>query len=148
MPVALSCYCVAQVCEALDYAHRKKDSQGRDCTSFTGDVSPQNVLVSFDGWVQLHRLRHRQSRGQDQQTQAGVLKGKFAYMSPEQIRGESLDGRSDIFALGTVLYELLTGERLFPGNSDFSTLENVRNLKILPPSTYNKRVPESWSPRY
>src|SRR6266513_950405 len=63
-------------------------------------------------------------------------------MSPEQVRGLPLDRRSDIFSLGIVLYELLTGERLFIGESDFSTLEKVRNVEILPPSTYNRRIPD------
>jgi serine/threonine protein kinase len=64
-------------------------------------------------------------------------------MSPEQVRGLPLDRRSDIFALGVVLYEMLTGERLFVGESDFSTLEKVRNVDILPPTTYNRRIPEA-----
>src|SRR5690606_2610245 len=75
-------------------------------------------------------------------TQAGVLKGKFGYMSPEQVRGLPLDRRSDIFSLGTVLYESLTGERLFVGESDFSTLEKVRNADVIPPRELNKNIPE------
>ncbi|MBS2032669.1 MAG: PEGA domain-containing protein, partial [Deltaproteobacteria bacterium] len=70
-----------------------------------------------------------------------ILKGKFGYMSPEQVRGLPLDRRSDVFALGVVLYEMLTGERLFVGESDFSVLEKVRAVDILPPSTYNRRIP-------
>ena len=66
-------------------------------------------------------------------------------MSPEQVRGLPLDRRSDIFAVGIVLYELLTGERLFVGESDFSTLEKVRNVEILPPSTYNRQHPATSS---
>ena len=68
--------------------------------------------------------------------------GTAAYMSPEQVRGLQVDRRSDVFSCGIVLYELLTGERLFVGESDFSTLEKVRNVEILPPSTYNRRIPE------
>src|SRR5204862_4662917 len=75
-------------------------------------------------------------------TQAGILKGKFGYMSPEQVRGLPIDRRTDIFSCGIVLYELLTVERLFVGESDFSTLEKVRNVEILPPSTYNRRIPD------
>uniref|UniRef100_UPI002149EF2F serine/threonine protein kinase n=1 Tax=Archangium lipolyticum TaxID=2970465 RepID=UPI002149EF2F len=85
-------------------------------------------------------------------TQAGILKGKFGYMSPEQIRGMPLDRRSDIFAIGVCLYEMLTGvclyemltgERLFVGDSDFSVLEKVRKAEVPPPSTYNRRIPEA-----
>src|SRR6185295_4892060 len=79
--------------------------------------------------------------GKASKTQAGILKGKFGYMSPEQVRGLPIDRRSDIFAVGIVLYELLTGERLFVGESDFSTLEKVRNVEILPPSAFNKKIP-------
>ncbi|HVV84373.1 MAG TPA: PEGA domain-containing protein, partial [Kofleriaceae bacterium] len=75
-------------------------------------------------------------------TQAGILKGKFGYMSPEQVRGIPIDRRSDVFSCGIVLYEMLTGERLFVGESDFSTLEKVRNVEILPPSTYNRKIPD------
>ncbi|HTY97231.1 MAG TPA: protein kinase [Solirubrobacteraceae bacterium] len=146
IPVPLVCYCVARVCDALDYAHRKKDAQGRDLGIVHRDVSPQNVLLSYEGEVKLVDFGIAKAANKAQQTQAGILKGKFAYMSPEQVRGAPLDGRSDIFALGTVFYELLTGERLFPGDSDFSTLENVRNMKILPPSTYNNRIPGELEP--
>src|SRR5262249_52641688 len=76
-------------------------------------------------------------------TQAGILKGKFGYMSPEQIRGLPLDRRSDVFAIGVCLYELLTGERLFVGESDFQVLEKVRKAEVLPPSTYNRKIPEA-----
>ena len=80
--------------------------------------------------------------GKGSKTQAGILKGKFGYMSPEQVRGLPIDRRSDVFSCGIVLYELLTGERLFVGESDFSTLEKVRNVEILPPSTYNRKIPD------
>jgi hypothetical protein len=105
------------------------------------DVSPQNVLVSFDGEVKLIDFGIAKAAGKGRQTQAGILKGKFGYMSPEQVRGLPIDRRSDIFACGIVLYELLTGERLFVGESDFSTLEKVRNVEIIPPSTYNRQDP-------
>ncbi|MHB8417115.1 MAG: serine/threonine-protein kinase [Myxococcales bacterium] len=146
VPVPLACYCIARVCEALDYAHHKKDARGQDLRIVHRDVSPQNILLSYEGEVKLVDFGIAKAANKAQQTQAGILKGKFAYMSPEQVRGAPLDGRSDIFALGTVLYELLTGERLFPGDSDFSTLENVRNMKILPPSTYNNRIPGELEP--
>ena len=73
-------------------------------------------------------------------TQAGVLKGKFAYMSPEQVRGQAIDGRSDIFAVGILLYEMVTGERLL-GESDFSTLDKVRKAEVRPPSELNADLP-------
>src|SRR6201999_1122656 len=140
MPIQQACYIIMQVCEGLDYAHNKRDAQGRELHLVHRDVSPQNVLISYEGEVKLIDFGIAKAAGKASKTQQGILKGKFGYMSPEQVRGLPLDRRSDIFSLGIVLYELLTGERLFIGESDFSTLEKVRNVEILPPSTYNRRI--------
>jgi eukaryotic-like serine/threonine-protein kinase len=142
MPVAQACFVAMKMCEALDYAHNKRDQAGRDMSLVHRDVSPQNVLISFEGEVKLIDFGIAKAAGKVGKTQAGILKGKFGYMSPEQVRGLSIDRRSDVFSCGIVLYEILTGERLFVGESDFSTLEKVRNVEILPPSTYNKKIPE------
>ena len=142
LPVPMACYVVMKVCEGLDYAHNKKDPAGRELNLVHRDVSPQNVLLSYDGEVKIIDFGIAKAAGKAGKTQAGILKGKFGYMSPEQVRGLPLDRRSDIFAMGICLYELLTGERLFVGESDFSTLEKVRNVEIMPPSTYNRRIPE------
>ena len=142
MPVAQACFVVMKVCEGLDYAHNKRDQSGRELNLVHRDVSPQNVLVSFEGEVKLIDFGIAKAAGKGSKTQAGILKGKFGYMSPEQVRGMPIDRRSDVFSCGIVLYELLTGERLFVGESDFSTLEKVRNVEILPPSTYNRKIPD------
>jgi eukaryotic-like serine/threonine-protein kinase len=142
MPVSQACFVVMKVCEGLDYAHNKRDQSGRELHLVHRDVSPQNVLVSFEGEVKLIDFGIAKAAGKGSKTQAGILKGKFGYMSPEQVRGIPVDRRSDVFSCGIVLYELLTGERLFVGESDFSTLEKVRNVEILPPSTYNRRIPD------
>jgi len=142
MPVSQACFVVMKVCEGLDYAHNKRDQAGRELHLVHRDVSPQNVLVSFEGEVKLIDFGIAKAAGKGSKTQAGILKGKFGYMSPEQVRGIPIDRRSDVFSCGIVLYELLTGERLFVGESDFSTLEKVRNVEILPPSTYNRRIPD------
>ncbi len=142
MPVAQACFVVMKVCEGLDYAHNKRDSSGRPLHLVHRDVSPQNIIVSFEGEVKLIDFGIAKAAGKGSKTQAGILKGKFGYMSPEQVRGLPIDRRSDIFSCGIVLYELLTGERLFVGESDFSTLEKVRNVEILPPSTYNRKIPD------
>jgi serine/threonine protein kinase len=141
-PIPLTCYAIAQCCEGLDYAHRAKDRQGRDMSIVHRDVSPQNALVSYDGEVKVIDFGIAKAAGKATKTQAGILKGKFGYMSPEQIRGLPLDGRSDIFAIGVCLYEMLTGERLFVGDSDFSVLEKVRKVEVLPPSHFNRKIPE------
>lgn len=142
-PIPLTCYAIAQCSEGLDYAHRAKDRQGRDMSIVHRDVSPQNALVSYDGEVKVIDFGIAKAAGKATKTQAGILKGKFGYMSPEQIRGLPLDGRSDIFALGVCLYEMLTGERLFVGDSDFSVLEKVRKVEVLPPSHFNRKIPEA-----
>ena len=142
LPVPACCYIIMKVCEGLDYAHNKKDAAGRDLNLVHRDVSPQNILISFDGEVKLIDFGIAKAANKAAKTQAGILKGKFGYMSPEQVRGLPLDRRSDIFSTGIVLYEALTGERLFIGESDFSILEKVKNVEIIPPSTYNKSIPE------
>jgi eukaryotic-like serine/threonine-protein kinase len=142
LPIAMACYVIMQVCEGLDYAHNKRDAQGRELHLVHRDISPQNVLIGYEGECKLIDFGIAKAAGKASKTQAGILKGKFGYMSPEQVRGLPIDRRSDIFAVGIVLYELLTGERLFIGESDFSTLEKVRNVEIQPPSSYNKKIPQ------
>jgi hypothetical protein len=142
MPINQACWITMQVCEGLDYAHNKRDAQGRELHLVHRDISPQNVLIGYDGEVKLIDFGIAKAAGKASKTQAGILKGKFGYMSPEQVRGLPIDRRSDIFSVGIVMYELLTNERLFVGESDFSTLEKVRNVEILPPSSYNKQIPD------
>ncbi|GAB4299165.1 MAG: hypothetical protein Kow0090_14630 [Myxococcota bacterium] len=142
MPSDMAAFIIHKVCEALDYAHRKKDKNGKDLNLVHRDVSPQNILVSYEGEVKVIDFGIAKAARKSTKTQAGILKGKFGYMSPEQVRGLPIDRRSDIFAIGVVLYELVTGERLFVGASDFSTLEKVRNVEIVPPTTYNKSLPK------
>ncbi len=141
MPVAMACFVAAKVCEGLDYAHKRKDSQGRALGIIHRDVSPQNILVSFEGEVKIIDFGIAKAVGRSSKTQAGVLKGKFGYMSPEQVRGLPIDHRSDVFAVGTILHEMLAGDRLFAGDSDFATLEKVRNVDIKVPSIFNHAVP-------
>jgi serine/threonine protein kinase len=141
-PIPLTCYVVAKCCEGLDYAHRAKTRQGQDMNIVHRDVSPQNALISYDGEVKVIDFGIAKAAGKATKTQAGILKGKFGYMSPEQIRGLPLDRRSDVFAIGVCLYEMLTGERLFVGDSDFSVLEKVRKVEVLPPSHFNRKIPE------
>ncbi len=142
LPVPMSCYMIMKLCEGLDYAHNKRDATGSFLNLVHRDVSPQNMIVSYEGEVKIIDFGIAKAAGKAGKTQAGILKGKFGYMSPEQVQGMEIDRRSDVFGVGICLYELLTGERLFVGESDFATLEKVRNVDIMPPSTYNRRVPE------
>jgi eukaryotic-like serine/threonine-protein kinase len=142
LPIPMSCYAIMKLCEGLDYAHNKRDAAGGFLNLVHRDVSPQNILVSYEGEVKIIDFGIAKAAGKAGRTQAGILKGKFGYMSPEQVQGMEIDRRSDVFGVGICLYELLTSERLFVGESDFATLEKVRNVDIMPPSTYNRRVPE------
>ncbi len=141
MPPVMAAWIASKVLEGLDYAHRKRDRHGRPMGIIHRDVSPQNVLVSYEGQIKLIDFGIAKAASRNTKTQAGVLKGKFGYMSPEQVRGLPIDHRSDIFAASTCLHEMLTGERLFVGESDFSTLEKVRNAEIAPPSTVVADMP-------
>src|SRR5262245_26141481 len=142
MPIQQACHIMMQVCEGLDYAHNKRDAQGRELHLVHRDISPQNVLIGYEGEVKLIDFGIAKAAGKASKTQAGILKGKFGYMSPEQVRGLPIDRRSAIFAVGIVPYQLLTNERLCVGESDFATLEKVRNVEIMPPSSYNKKIPD------
>ena len=142
MPIPQACLIVAEVCEALAYAHRKRDAAGRPLGIVHRDVSPQNVLVSFEGEVKLIDFGIAKAESRLQKTQAGILKGKFSYMSPEQVKGQPIDGRSDVFACGILLWELICGDKLFTGDSDFAVLEKVRNGIVPAPRTMTRTCPE------
>ena len=143
MPIPQACLMVAEVCEALDYAHRKRDASGRPLGIVHRDVSPQNVLVSFEGETKLIDFGIAKAESRLQKTQAGILKGKFSYMSPEQVKGLPIDSRSDIFAAGILLWELICGEKLFTGDSDFAILEKVRQGLVPAPRSITRACPEA-----
>src|SRR6185295_12244166 len=133
IPVGLSLLIAHHLAGALDHAHHKRDFEGRALGLVHRDVSPQNVLISRDGDIKLCDFGIAKAVTQAGQTQIGALKGKLQYMSPEQAWGRSVDARSDIFSLGTLLFEMLTGERLFAGDSEISVLESVREGKVKSP---------------
>jgi serine/threonine protein kinase len=141
MKPEMAAFIATKLCEGLDYAHKKKDATGRPLGIIHRDISPQNILISYDAELKIIDFGIAKAASRSSKTQAGVLKGKFGYMSPEQVRGLPLDRRSDVFSIGTILYELLTSDRLFMGESDFETLEKVRNVDAPRISTVNKAVP-------
>jgi len=142
MPVPQVCYVIMKICEGLDYAHNKKDKYQRPLNIIHRDVSPPNILVSFEGEVKLIDFGVAKAAGRASRTQAGILKGKFGYMSPEQVRGMPLDRRSDVFSVGVVLFETLTGTRLFQAETDFATLEKVRAVDVPRPTSLNPEIPK------
>jgi len=113
------------VCAGLHYAHDKRDFNGRSLEIVHRDVTPQNIVVSFDGAVKIVDFGIAKAATREVETLAGTLKGKIGYMSPEQCRGQSVDRRSDLFAVGIILYELTTGKRLYHERSDFETLKKI-----------------------
>ena len=139
-PVDVACGIAIRVCEGLDYAHHKTDEVGHSLGIVHRDVSPANILLAYDGQVKLIDFGVAKATGSTAQTQVGMLKGKLSYMAPEQVRGLPADARSDIFSLGICLYEMLTGERLFLGQTDFETLERIRKVEVVPPSLFNPEV--------
>jgi len=130
IPFPVVAYIVSRVAEGLDFAHRKRNLDGQPLKLVHRDISPQNILVSFEGEVKVVDFGIAKAEQRATETQAGVLKGKFAYMAPEQVRGIEVDHRADIFSLGIVLHELLTGKKLFHGQSDLSVLEKIRVPEI------------------
>ncbi len=130
MPLGLALLIGSRLASGLDYAHRKRDFEGRELSLVHRDVSPQNVLISYEGDVKLCDFGIAKAVSKVGQTQMGALKGKLQYMSPEQAWGRPIDARSDIFSLGAVLFEMLAGERLFSGESEMSVLESVRQGRV------------------
>jgi TonB family protein len=143
LPMSLALLVAARLASALDYAHRKKDFDGRELGLVHRDVSPQNVLISYEGDIKLCDFGIVKAVAKASKTQMGALKGKLQYMSPEQAWGRVVDARSDIFSLGAVLFEMLTGRRLFAGESEISVLESVRDCRIESPRSVNPAIPES-----
>ncbi|HUQ01444.1 MAG TPA: protein kinase, partial [Kofleriaceae bacterium] len=140
LPYGLTAYIVQQMAKGLDYAHRKADEFGEALGIVHRDISPQNVLVSWDGAVKI--VDFGIARARHVHEEEGVVKGKFAYMSPEQGRGEPVDCRSDVFSAGIVLYELACARPLFPGRGK-EALDQVKAGAIPPPREYAPDLPES-----
>lgn len=134
---------VLGACAGLSYAHEKRDLHGAALGIVHRDVSPQNIVVTFDGDVKLvdFGIARSEARRSEENTKSGKLKGKVPYMSPEQARGEPLDQRSDLFSLGTILFELTTGKRLFKGQSEFETLKLICDREYPKPSEVKADYP-------
>jgi serine/threonine protein kinase len=142
LPLDLTVLIVSKVCSALEFAHRKKDERGRPMLIVHRDISPQNILISFEGEVKLTDFGIAKAATKARITDAGALRGKLLYMSPEQAWGKPMDRRSDVFSLGIVFYEMVTDQKPFLGSSEMSILEMVRECRVAPPSDVNPRIPE------
>lgn len=138
-----SIFIVKEVAAGLDHAHRCVDANsGRPLNITHRDMSPQNIMVSFEGEVKVIDFGIAKAETEKEETKAGTLKGKFSYMSPEQADGLLIDPRTDIFAIGIVLWELLANDRLFTGSNEAAILRKVRDCQIPPIRKVNPLVPQ------
>jgi len=129
VPVHIAVFIIMEVLEALDYAHNARDMEGRAMQIVHRDISPSNIFISKRGDVKLGDFGIAHAQQRESKTQAGTLKGKYGYMSPEQVTGAVLDGRSDLFAVGIVLAEMLMGKRLYTAPADLDVLLMVRDAR-------------------
>jgi serine/threonine protein kinase len=139
IPVPHAVYIAARIAEGLHFAHTLPGPDGRALNVVNRDVSPSNVRLSYDGDVKLLDFGIAQALVKFT-SEIGILKGKFSYMSPEQIRGMPLDARTDVFSAGIILHEMLTTEKLFRGDTEFALMEKVRKAEVPAPSDFNRRV--------
>jgi serine/threonine protein kinase len=140
IPLALSLAIIGQACEGLHYAHTKTDVLGRPLNIVHCDMSPQNIVISFSGQIKLVDFGVAKAASRFEQAQSGVVKGKLAYMSPEQIQGKPMDARSDVFSAGIVLWELCTWKRLFGSFTPNEIVKLIPSGNVPAPSRVNSEV--------
>ncbi|MEO1269299.1 MAG: serine/threonine-protein kinase, partial [Myxococcota bacterium] len=141
MPLEAAVFIATEICTGLDYAHRKKAANGAELNIIHRDISPQNIIVTWEGEVKIVDFGIAKASLRASETASGVIKGKFYYMSPEQARGDTVDARTDIFAMGIVLYELLTGTVMYGAEDDVTLLSRVRRAEIAPPTSIRADIP-------
>jgi hypothetical protein len=139
MPFDLALHIGAEICEALEHAHSARAPDGKSMSLVHRDVSPSNVLLSRAGEVKLTDFGIAK-RAEQEQTGSGAVRGKFAYISPEQARNEHIDPRSDVFSVGILLWELITNRRLFSGLGDLEALRAVREAQVPRPTEVDARL--------
>ncbi len=140
VPLEVAFYIVSESLRGLEYAHTRRGRDGEALQIVHRDVSPHNILVSWAGEVKITDFGIAKARTKVALTRPGIVLGKFAYMSPEQARGQDVHARSDVYSAGVTLYETLTGRRLFYAEDPAQILAKVRNPKVPPPSKYNGAI--------
>lgn len=141
-PYELAAYVIAKTARGLHHAHAAKDATGVPLSIVHRDVSPQNIIVTYDGLVKLTDFGVAKAAGRISKTMSGRVKGKWAYMAPEQVLNENIDRRADIFSLGTVLWEITTGARLFKAESEVRTVMRITSGRAPPPSSITSDYPK------
>jgi serine/threonine protein kinase len=142
MPPIVAAYIAARLCDALDYAHTLKNAKGSRTGIIHRDLSPSNIVVSYEGQVKLIDFGLAKAVGRAQSTNVDALKQKLSYMSPEMVKGKPIDARSDLFGVGICLYEMITNRRLFAGENDIETLKLVGRASVPPPSAIVEDAPD------
>ncbi len=143
VPLGFAISTVREAAQGLSHAHAHKNARGELAPIVHRDVTPRNVMVDFEGAIKMLDFGIARAKGSERRTQAGMVRGTTAYMSPEQAIGQELDPRSDLFSLGTIFHELLTGQRLFYRGNPGQEMAAVYEGEIAPPSTVNRRVPRA-----
>ena len=142
LPIDISVFIASEVAKGLDYAHRKRDPEGKPLNIIHRDVSPQNILISDIGEIKITDFGIAKANIKSKETTKGLLKGKINYMSPEQASGFEIDNRSDIYALGIVIYEMLTNQRPFYAESDYKQIEMIKKGIVKSPVIYREELPD------
>jgi serine/threonine protein kinase len=147
LPKNMAVHIIGEVCKALEYAHNLKDRKsGQALNIVHRDISPSNIMLTVEGSVKLIDFGIAKARNRIvQKTQTGFVKGKVAYMSPEQLEGKEATRQSDIFSLGTVLFEVCTGRQLFTGDSDFTIMKKIASGEIDFSPLEKMNMPEEFS---
>lgn len=142
-PTEEACLICVRICEGLAYAHELKGEDGLSLNIVHRDVSPPNVLLTRFGEVKIADFGLAKANSQLEHSQPGIIKGKFGYLSPEAAHGKEADQRTDVFAVGIILWEMLAGQRLFLGNTDLETVKQVQRADVPDVRRFNPHVPES-----
>jgi serine/threonine-protein kinase len=143
LPPGFAARVIRDVCLGLHYAHHFVDPSGRSVAVVHRDMSPRNVMVTYDGGVKVIDFGIAKAKGRLGRTAVGMVKGTGGYMSPEQVRGQELDGRSDLFSAGVLLHEMLCGQRLFNAPGDAAMMMQIVHGDIASPRSVNPAVPEA-----
>ncbi|HEU4733814.1 MAG TPA: protein kinase, partial [Kofleriaceae bacterium] len=143
VPLELALTVVAGAAAGLDHAHERRTSDGVPMGIVHRDVSPSNIMIGYDGAVKLLDFGIAKATSRSVETQSGIIKGKFAYMAPEQCRGRDVDRRSDVFSLGIILYEVTTQHRCFRADNDFDTMHRIVTGDVVKPTRLVQGYPQA-----
>ena len=144
LPVNMTIFLILQICLGLDYSHKRKDDDsGKPLGIVHRDISPQNILISFQGEVKISDFGISKANTEPSLTQAGVIKGKLAYLSPEQALGKHVDHQADIYSLGLMFYETLTGTRIYQFDTDIEAIRAIPEMEIPPVKQVREDIPDA-----